>query len=139
MSQEDPNLDKLHLSNEQWKERLTPEHYHILREKGTETPGTGEYYKCNDKGTYSCFACGQDLFDSVNKFDSGSGWPSFDRAISKDNILYKVDKDHGMDRTEVLCARCESHLGHVFDDGPTDTGKRFCVNSACLHLERNKE
>ena len=139
MNQEDHSMDKLQLSNEQWQQRLTPEHYHILREKGTETPGTGQYYECKDKGTYSCFACGQPLFNSENKFDSGSGWPSFDKPITKESVLYQEDNDHGMSRMEVLCARCDSHLGHVFNDGPTETGKRFCVNSACLHLEKDEE
>ncbi|MFT4553362.1 MAG: peptide-methionine (R)-S-oxide reductase [Chlamydiales bacterium] len=139
MNQDDQNIDKLQLSNEQWRDRLTPEHYHILREKGTETPCSGQYYQCREKGTYACFACGQHLFDSESKFNSGSGWPSFDKPITDDNVLYQEDNNHGISRVEILCARCESHLGHVFNDGPTVTGKRFCVNSASLHLEKSDE
>jgi len=121
-------------SEEEWKKMLTPEQYAVLREKGTEAPFTGEYVHEKADGTYACAACGNPLFDSSAKFDSGTGWPSFDQAL-EGAIETQSDTAHGMHRTEITCARCGSHLGHVFDDGPTSTGKRFCVNSVCLDLE----
>ncbi len=118
-----------------WKEMLTPEQYKILREKGTEAPFTGEYVHEKADGTYACAACGNPLFSSDAKFDSGTGWPSFDQALPN-AVETHVDNDHGMVRTEITCARCGSHLGHVFDDGPKETtGKRYCINSVCLDLE----
>lgn len=119
---------------EGWKERLTPEEYAVLRERGTEAPFTGEYVHEKADGTYACKACGNPLFTSDAKFDSGTGWPSFDTAIPG-AIEQHADTSHGMQRTEITCARCGSHLGHVFDDGPTETGKRYCINSVCLDLE----
>lgn len=116
------------------KEMLTPEEYAVLREKGTEAPFSGEYVHEKADGTYECKVCGNPLFDSSAKFDSGTGWPSFDSALPN-AVETHVDNSHGMVRTEITCARCGSHLGHVFDDGPTATGKRYCINSVCLDLE----
>jgi peptide-methionine (R)-S-oxide reductase len=127
-----PMEQKVFKSDDEWKKSLSPEQYHVLREKGTERPFTGKYYKTNDKGVYSCAACNAELFTSDMKFDSDCGWPSFDRAIEGGKIKYTTDKAFGMVRTEILCANCGSHLGHVFDDGPTLTGKRYCVNSVSL-------
>lgn len=122
----------------EWQKLLTPEQFHVLREKGTEAPFTGKYYKTNDKGVYSCAACNAELFTSDMKFDSDCGWPSFDRALEGGKIKYEVDRAYGWVRTEIMCANCGSHLGHVFDDGPTDTGKRYCVNSVSLTFYREK-
>lgn len=123
----------------EWKTILTPEQYHVLREKGTEAPFTGKYYKTNDKGVYSCAACNAELFSSDMKFDSDCGWPSFDRALAGGKIKYQTDNEYGWSRTEIMCANCGSHLGHVFDDGPTDTGKRYCVNSVSLTFYKEKK
>ena len=124
-------------TEEGWKEMLTPEQYAVLRERGTEAPFTGKLLHETREGSYNCAACGNPLFASDAKFDSGSGWPSFDQALPGATKL--VDDDsHGMHRTEVVCARCGSHLGHIFDDGPTATGKRYCMNSVCLELEEKK-
>jgi len=119
-------------TEEEWKKVLTPEQYYVLREKGTDRPFTGKYTYTKDKGVYSCAACGYELFTSDMKFESECGWPSFDRELAGDRIVTKEDRSHGMIRTEILCARCGSHLGHLFDDGPTLTGKRYCVNSTSL-------
>ncbi len=119
-------------TNEEWKKILTPEKYHILREKGTEKPFTGKLLKNKDSGIYICAACSNPLFSSETKFDSGSGWPSFWDIISKGNIELKKDYSFGMKRIEILCSNCGGHLGHVFDDGPKPTGKRYCINSASL-------
>jgi peptide-methionine (R)-S-oxide reductase len=116
----------------EWKEKLTPTQYQVLREKGTERPFTGEYVHHKADGTYTCAACGQELFRSDTKFDSGSGWPSFWEAADKDKVELREDSSHGMQRTEVLCRRCGGHLGHLFDDGPQPTGQRYCINSASL-------
>ena len=121
-------------SEEDWKGMLTPEQYRILRERGTETAFTGEYLHEKADGTYACAACGNALFNSDAKFDSGTGWPSFDQAFPGAIETHR-DASQGMERTEITCARCGSHLGHVFDDGPTKTGKRYCINSVCLDLE----
>ena len=122
-------------TNEQeWKEKLTPEQYRVLREKGTEMAYTGKLIEEKRDGMYKCVACGNELFKSDAKFDSGSGWPSFDQAIPG-SVIETEDSTHGMRRTEITCAQCHSHLGHVFLDGPTATGQRYCLNSVCLELE----
>jgi peptide-methionine (R)-S-oxide reductase len=118
----------------EWKKVLTPEQYAVLRGKGTEAPGSGKFLHEKRNGTYTCVACGNPLFASDTKFDSGTGWPSFEDALPG-AVKYEHDTAYGMERTEVLCARCNSHLGHVFNDGPTKTGKRFCMNSVCLDLD----
>lgn len=120
-----------------WKNKLNSEQYHVLREKGTEAPFSGKLYKNFDDGMYHCAACGQELFFSDTKFDSDCGWPSFDREISGHIELHE-DNSYGMQRIEVLCNRCGGHLGHVFDDGPTETGKRFCINSLALNFTPKK-
>ncbi len=125
-------------SEEEWRKTLTPEEYKILREKGTEAPFSGKYVHEKRNGMYSCAACGNQLFSSDTKFDSGTGWPSFDDAIPG-AVEFKHDISYGMNRTEVLCAKCGSHLGHMFEDGPTDSGKRYCINSTCLDLEEKPE
>jgi len=121
-------------TEDELKAKLAPEQYHVMREKGTEEPFSGIYVHENQDGTYVCAACGNPLFASDAKFDSGSGWPSFDEAIPGSVNLVR-DTSHGMNRTEVICAHCGSHLGHLFDDGPTKTGKRYCMNSVCLDLK----
>ena len=131
-------MDKMIKSEDEWKKNLTKEQYKVLREKGTEAPFTGELLHKDAKGTYMCAACGNPLFASSAKFDSGTGWPSFDEALPN-AVELKDDNEMGMHRTEVTCARCGSHLGHVFDDGPTKTGKRYCMNSICLGLEEEKK
>ncbi len=122
------------MNEEEIKRKLTPEQYKVLREKGTEAPFSGKYVYEKGCGTYNCIVCGNPLFSSTAKFDSGTGWPSFDEALP-DSVEYHTDNTHGMSRTEVICAKCGSHLGHVFDDGPTKTGKRYCLNSVCLDLK----
>jgi len=125
-------------SEDEWKKILTPEQYSILREKGTDRPFTGKYYLTTDKGTYLCAACGAELFTSDMKFESSCGWPSFDKEILGGKVKTQTDYSHGMVRTEILCAKCGGHLGHLFDDGPTDTGKRYCVNSTSLNFVKAK-
>jgi peptide-methionine (R)-S-oxide reductase len=124
------------MTDEELKQKLTPEQYDIMRNKGTEAAFSGKYWNDHSKGMYVCAACGQELFSSDTKFDSGTGWPSFTEPANLKNVELRDDNDHGMHRTEVICKNCGSHLGHVFDDGPTDKGgKRYCINSACLILK----
>ena len=133
------NTDKIVLSDDEWKKILTPEVYHIARQKGTERPGTSEYEHLQDIGTYYCAACGNQLFKSDTKFESGCGWPSFYEPISKTSVIYTPDNAYGMKRTEVQCGRCKAHLGHVFEDGPKPTGLRYCINGVVLNFEKAKE
>ena len=122
------------MTDEEFKNKLTPEEYRVLRERGTEMPGSGKYLHEKKDGTYACMACGNPLFSSDTKFDSGTGWPSFDSALPG-AVNEKEDNNLGMRRVEIACANCGSHLGHVFPDGPTETGKRYCMNSVCLDLK----
>jgi peptide-methionine (R)-S-oxide reductase len=132
------NTDLKNKPNSYWKDKLTPEQYHITREKGTEMPFTGKFWNNHETGMYQCVACGQELFSSDTKFDSGSGWPSFDNPVNKEHIELKEDDSHGMIRTEVLCKNCGAHLGHLFEDGPKETtGLRYCINSCALDFKKN--
>jgi len=131
-------MDKIRKSDAEWQKELTPEQYAVMRKKGTERAFTGKYVDNHEAGMYRCASCGNPLFDSATKYDSGSGWPSFTAPATQANVETHSDNSHFMQRTEVLCAKCDAHLGHVFDDGPGPEGLRYCINSCSLDFEKKK-
>ena len=131
-------MDKIKKSEEEWKKELTDEQFHICRQKGTERAFTGKYWDKHDKGMYRCACCGNELFDSSTKFDSGTGWPSFWAPVAEENVETEEDNSFMMRRTEVKCGKCGAHLGHIFDDGPRPTNLRYCINSASLKFDKEK-
>lgn len=132
-------MSKVNKSDEEWRKELSPEQYEVARQAGTERAFTGKYWDTKTPGIYRCVCCGEALFDAATKYDSGTGWPSFYAPIDKDAVALRDDTSHGMRRTEVLCAKCDAHLGHLFPDGPEPTGLRYCMNSASLDLEAREE
>ena len=131
--------EKITKTEAEWRAQLSPEEYHVTREKGTEPAFSGAYADCHDAGMYTCICCGTPLFSSQDKFDSGTGWPSFTKPVDQDAVAAEEDSSFLMSRTEVLCGRCDAHLGHVFPDGPEPTGQRFCINSASLKLDKKND
>ena len=131
-------MEKVKKTEEEWRKQLSPEQYHVARQKGTEPAFTGKYWDNHDDGTYRCVCCGAELFDSSAKFESGTGWPSFSAPVDATKVRTETDTSHGMRRVEALCAQCDAHLGHVFPDGPRPTGTRFCMNSASLDFKKKE-